>query len=127
MVFFPNWLAGLMLNGSEQIELAAGFLVKCGIMIFAVDFLFVFRSACQGMGKPLLPMMSGILEMVMRVFVIAYFTKSVGFEATAYAEIAAWTGALLMNIAAFTYFIRKKLRPQKSPINPAPLKKAVRK
>lgn len=57
---------------------------------FAVDFLFVFRSGCQGMGKPFLPMISGVLEMIMRVLVIALFIGKIGFTAAAYAEIAAW-------------------------------------
>lgn len=122
MIFFPQLLASLMLNGSAQIELAAGFLVKCGFMIFAVDFLFVFRSGCQGMGKPILPMVSGILEMVLRVLIIAFFTSRIGFDATAYAEIAAWSGALALNAAAFTYYIRKKTHTKKAPITGAALK-----
>ena len=108
MIVFPYELASLMLNGQAQIELAARFLVKCGVMIFAVDFLFVFRSACQGMGKPMLPMVSGMLEMILRVFVIARFTGVIGFDATAYAEIAAWVGALILNIIAFSYYMRKE-------------------
>lgn len=108
MVFFPQMLASLMLNGNEQIKLAAGFLVKCGFMIFTVDFLFVFRSGCQGMGKPMLPMLSGILEMVLRISIIATLISRIGFDATVYAEIAAWSGALALNIAAFTYYISKK-------------------
>ena len=114
MVIFPRQLAAMMLNGSEQIALTEQFLIRCGIMIFAVDFLFVFRSGCQGMGKPMLPMISGILEMVLRVSVIAAFTSSLGFTATAYAEIAAWIGALTINMLAFAYHLKKKLSAEKS-------------
>ena len=110
MVFFPRFLASLMLNGEQQIELAMIYLVRSGIMIFAVDFLFVVRSGCQGMGKPLFPMISGIVEMVMRVAVIVLFTEKLGFAATSYAEIAAWLGALLINGIAFTVFLRAKLK-----------------
>lgn len=109
MVFFPRFLASMMLNGEQQIELAVGYLVRCGIMIFAVDFLFVVRSGCQGMGKPLFPMISGIVEMVLRVAVIVAYTEEIGFVATSYAEIAAWVGALLINSAAFAIFLRSKL------------------
>ncbi|MGN0436921.1 MAG: MATE family efflux transporter [Lachnospiraceae bacterium] len=108
MICFSKELAGFMLNGSKQIDLASQYLIKCGFMIFAVDFLFIFRSGCQGMGKPMIPMISGVLEMVLRVFVIAVFTGIVGFPATAYAEIAAWIGALLLNGAAFIYYIKQK-------------------
>lgn len=107
MIIFPDWLASLMLNGDFQIELAKGFLIRCGIAIFAVDFLFVFRSACQGMERPLIPMLSGVFEMVLRISVIVVFTKSVGFNATAYAEVAAWSGALIVNLIAYYYYINK--------------------
>ncbi len=107
MIIFPRELAMLMLSGEEQIALTELFLTRCGVMLFAVDFLFVFRNACQGMGKPFLPMLSGILEMILRVAVIALLTKSMGFTATAYAEIAAWIGALSVNLAAFVYHIQK--------------------
>lgn len=108
MICFSRELASFMLNGTKQIELASQYLIKCGFMIFAVDFLFIFRSGCQGMGKPMIPMISGILEMALRIFVIAAFTGLIGFPATAYAEIAAWIGALTVNAIAFIYYIKKK-------------------
>ena len=61
------------------------------------------------MGKPMFPMISGIVEMVLRVAVIVAYTEEIGFVATSYAEIAAWVGALLINSAAFAIFLRSKL------------------
>ena len=110
MIFIPRQLASLMLTGNEQIGLAAQFLPICGAMIFAVDFLFVFRSGVQGMGAPFIPMCSGILEMVLRISVIALFIESAGFKATAYAEVIAWTGALLLNIAAYFHVLNSGRR-----------------
>lgn len=110
MVFFPRFLASMMLNGEQQIELAMGYLVRCGLAKFAVDFLFVVRSGCQGIGKPLFPMISGIVEMAMRVAVIILFTEKIGFNATAYAEMAAWFGALLINALAFGIILRSYLK-----------------
>ena len=109
MVFIPRQLATLMLSGEEQISLAAQFLPITGLMIFAVDFLFVFRNGVQGMGAPFIPMCSGILEMVMRISVIALFIDSIGFKATAFAEVTAWIAALLLNAIAFTALLSKKI------------------
>lgn len=114
MVLFPRFLASLMLNGEQQIELAMGYLVRCGLTKFAVDFLFIVRSGCQGLGKPLFPMISGIVEMVMRVAVIVIFTEKIGFNTTAYAEMAAWAGALLINAVAFGVFLRRYLKADKN-------------
>ena len=116
MIFIPRQLASLMLSGSEQTGLAAQFLPICGAMIFAVDFLFVFRSGVQGMGSPFIPMCSGIAEMVLRISVIALFIGTVGFKATAYAEVFAWSGALLMNMAAFYRILDSHRRKLQQPI-----------
>jgi Na+-driven multidrug efflux pump len=68
--------------------------------MITLNVLFTVRSCVQGMGKPMLPMVSGIMEMVLRILVISVFIGRIGFKAAAYAEIAAWTGALLINIYA---------------------------
>jgi putative MATE family efflux protein len=101
MVFFPSKLAGILLNGNEQIKLACLFMPRCGIMMIFVNVLFVVRSGVQGMGKPMLPMISGILEMVLRIVVISSLMGRIGFRATAYAEISAWVGAFCINAYAF--------------------------
>jgi putative MATE family efflux protein len=100
MVFMPSRLAGFLLSGDEQIALVSDFLPRCGVMMISLNILFVVRSAVQGMGKPMLPMVSGILEMVLRILVISLFIGRVGFRATAYAEMSAWTGALIVNACA---------------------------
>ncbi len=110
MVFLPETIAGFMLNESERIAIAVRFLPICGALMFAVDFLFVFRSGVQGMGFPFIPMCSGILEMIMRVVVVVLCIRPFGFEATAYAGAAAWIAALLLNAGAYVVIIRRKLK-----------------
>ena len=105
MIFFPRILAGILLNGSEQIRLACLFMPRCGIMLIFVDSLFVVRNCVQGMGKPMLPMASGILEMVLRITVISFLMGRLGFKATAYAEISAWVGALIVNVYALYKYL----------------------
>ncbi|MBO7096548.1 MAG: MATE family efflux transporter [Lachnospiraceae bacterium] len=112
MVFFPRTLAGILLSGSEQIRLACLFMPRCGFMLIFVDALFVVRNCVQGMGKPMLPMASGILEMVLRVFVISFFMGRIGFAATAYAEISAWVGALVVNAYALAKYLMPLLEQE---------------
>ena len=123
MIFFSRPLAELLLDGDAAISLVENYLPLTGVALIAVDFLFVFRSACQGMGFPLLPMCSGILEMVLRICVIAFFMKSLGFQATAWAEAAAWSGAMLMNMVTYFRIIRKHVpatvRPARRGLLPA--------
>ena len=113
MVFLPSVLARVMLSGENTIALASQYLPISGAMLFAVDFLFVFRSCVQGMGQPMIPMISGILEMVLRVAVVILFINVIGFRATALAEVCAWTGALIMNMTAYEVLIRRYINNSK--------------
>ena len=108
MVLFPETLAKLLLNGQQPIELAVKFLRISGSMFFTLNFLFIYRSTLQGMGKPFIPMCSGLLEMGMRILVIMLFIHRIGFEATAYAEVVAWIGAFGLNFVAYLTVMRKK-------------------
>lgn len=110
MYFIPETLARLLLNEAETVTLAVQYLRICGVMLFLVNFLFIFRNSVQGMGYPFIPMCSGIMEMVLRIPVIMFFLSRIGFQATAYAETIAWLGALAMNAAAYAIIIRKKIR-----------------
>ncbi len=114
MFIFPRELALIMLNGEDSIGLVVEFLPVCGLMLWGVDCLFVFRSGCQGMGKPLIPMISGVAEMVLRIATIVLLVNVIGFKATAYAEVAAWLGALSMNFVAFEYNLRKEMKTEEA-------------
>ena len=116
MIFFPRFLAGLLIQGEAPINLVCKFLPICGIAIIAVDCLFVIRSCVQGMGFPGLPMWSGVLEMVLRVAVISLFIGKIGIRAAAFAEISAWTGALIVNVIAFCRILLPKLKKEKRDI-----------
>ena len=50
-IFCPKFLASLMLNDATVISYTCIFLPVTGVALFALGGLFVFRNACQGMGK----------------------------------------------------------------------------
>jgi len=108
MVLFPKFLAGILISGEVPTRLVCEYLPICGISIIAVDFLFVIRSGVQAMGHPVPPMWSGVLEMVLRIAVISLFSGIIGIKAAAYAEVAAWCGALIINVVAFIRILLPK-------------------
>jgi putative MATE family efflux protein len=108
MGFGSRFMADLLLDGEKAINPASEYIRNCGFMLFTVNCLFVVRSGVQGMGKPFIPMCSGITEMVMRVGVIVLLSPRLGFTATSMAEIAAWVGALTLNVIAFAIIYHKK-------------------
>lgn len=105
MFLLPKQLAGFMLNESETIALTAQYLRICGAGLILVNLLFVYRNVVQGMGYPFIPMLSGIAEMILRIPAIILLLPGIGFKATAYAELIAWIGALLLNVAGFKHYI----------------------
>ncbi|MBE5811189.1 MAG: MATE family efflux transporter [Clostridiales bacterium] len=107
MFFLPRQLAGLMLTGADTIALAEEFLRLCGITLIFLNLLFVFRCSVQGLGRPMVPMCSGILEMALRIPVIVLLIARLGFAATAWAESIAWLGALALNWIAYIIYIRQ--------------------
>ena len=114
MMFLPRQLGGILLSGSEQISLFCEFLPRCGRMLISVNLLFVIRSGVQGMGKPMIPLASGVVEMALRIYAISVYIGTIGFAATAYAEIGAWSGALFLNIMAYHIAISPLLKKDKS-------------
>ena len=104
-IFFPAKLAGLMVSAPEVIEQCTVFMPWLGVFIFALGWLFVCRNACQGMGNTFLPMLSGVLEVAMRL-TFGWIGQG-SFRGIAIAEISAWTGAWLMLWASYRYILAK--------------------
>ena len=107
LFFFPEFWAGLLLNETAPILLSARFLRVCGGLFLPLNMLFIYRSTLQGMGKPFIPTCSGILEMLLRILTIVLFLPQYDFVVTAYAEVIAWIGALLLNFSAYRIIMRK--------------------
>ncbi len=105
LFFFSDLLAKLMLTGQEAIDYATIFLKFLALFIVLLNLLFVFRSCVQGLGKPAIPMCSGIIEMIIRIPAIYFGLPVFGFAATIYAEGMAWIGALALNMIAYLLFL----------------------
>lgn len=70
-------------------------------------FLYVYRSALQGLGNTMIPMLSGVMEFFVRVGVALLLPKFIGQNGIFYAEIAAWTGATVLLVVSYYISIRK--------------------
>ena len=59
------------------------------------------------MGDTITPMLSGLIEFIMRVSVVLILPKIIGQSGVYYAEIAAWTGATILLMSTYYLKIRK--------------------
>ena len=64
-------------------------------------------TSLQGLGKGMVPMIGGILELVGRLAVIMLFAKDYGYPAVCLASPAAWIFAGIPNMAAYLLWKRR--------------------
>ena len=69
--------------------------------------LHVARSAIQGMGNTVLPMISGVAEFVMRAATAILLPLWVGEIGIFFAEIMAWAGATVILVISYFVVVKK--------------------
>ena len=70
--------------------------------------LHTYRSALQGLGNTVVPMLSGIMEFIMRTTAVMLLPRFVGEKGVLYAEVFAWTGATVILVTSY-YAVRRKI------------------
>ena len=108
LIGFPTQLVSLMLSEPSIIAMSEEYLPITGFCMILLGFLFVFRSTCQGMGQTLIPMLSGGVEVVLRVSVVLLAVGLTGFYRIAVAEVSAWIGAWLVLMITYYYMLPKR-------------------
>lgn len=111
MLVFGHEILGCFISGKpEEVEMtmkiAYHYLAIMSVCLPILYILHVIRSALQGMGDTVLPMLSGIAEFVMRTGTAMLLPLLIGEEGIFYAEILAWTGADVILVSS--YFIRMR-------------------
>ena len=72
------------------------FLIFMGSGLFSLYMLFVYRSTLQGLGDTFLPMVSGIVELAMRIGCALLLPLFMGQWGIYLSEIMAWLGAAVL-------------------------------
>lgn len=115
-VFAGEAFVGLFLSEptAEIFTYANTYLRTITIFFFFLSILFLYRTALQGLGQELVPMLGGILEMIARIVVCFLFVKHFGYTAVCLASPAAWIAAGLPNMAAYLFWKRKIIQRKRS-------------
>ena len=82
-------------------SIAYHYLAVMSIFLPILYILHVVRSALQGMGDTVLPMVSGVAEFVMRTGTAVFLPLLIGEEGIFYAEILAWAGADVILVISY--------------------------
>lgn len=88
------------------LDIAYHYLAIMSVCLPILYLLHVVRSSIQGMGDTVLPMLSGVVEFLMRTGAAIILPLAMGQEGIFYAEILAWLGADVVLVAS--YFVKIK-------------------
>lgn len=113
MLVFGRSITMLFISREDlQLAAAAGetayrYLSVMALCLPVLYLLYAYRSALQGMGDTKVPLLSGIVEFVMRVGAALFIASIVWQEGIFYAEVLAWTGAAALLCGAYYYRERR--------------------
>ncbi|MCI7738257.1 MAG: MATE family efflux transporter [Lachnospiraceae bacterium] len=85
----------------EVLQIAHHYLMVMSTFLIILYALHTYRSALQGMGDTVIPMVSGMVEFVMRVSAAIFLPRFIGQEGIFYAEILAWSGACVLLVTVY--------------------------
>ena len=117
MLLLGEYIIGAFLSGTAE-EVAAAtkvgyaYLSVMSICLPVLYILHVTRSAVQGMGNTVLPMVSGIAEFVMRTGGVLILPTLMGENGIFVAEVLAWLGADLILIPSYFIMLRRISRQE---------------
>lgn len=117
-ILFGRSILMLFISGTPTeveavVEVAYRYLSTMAAMLFILYLLHLYRSALQGMGDTVIPMISGIIELIMRISVILLLPRIIGEAGIYFAEIAAWVGAEILLMIVYYMRLNKLLHPEK--------------
>lgn len=112
VLIFGRQILSMFISGSGRetemaMDVAQNYLTVMGITLFILYLVHVYRNVIQGLGDTLIPMLSGIMELVMRVGVVLILPAFFGENSLYFAELAAWIGADILLISAYHIRMRK--------------------
>lgn len=115
MIIFGRDIVASFLSGTpDEVEAATKaaytYLAIMSGCLPVLYILHVTRSAVQGMGNTVLPMVSGIAEFVMRTGGVLLLPALMGENGIFVAEVMAWAGADLILIPSYFIVLRKHLQ-----------------
>lgn len=102
-------MIGIFVNdgNGDILRIGKEYLVISTQFYFFLGLIFVFRNTVQGMGKPIVPFISSLIELSTRIFAAIYLAKVMGYTGIFYASAISWTAAGLFVTAGYFFYINK--------------------
>ncbi len=115
MLLFGKNILGMFISGTPQevaltMDIAYYYLALMAVCLPALYVLHVLRASIQAMGNTVLPMVSGVVEFVMRVLCAIFLPGLLGDVGIFWSEVAAWFGADVILVLGWIKTLRRAQR-----------------
>lgn len=92
---FGRYIVRLFLNSptDEVMGYVTRYLNTVSFFFIFLAFIYLYRTSLQGLGKEIMPMISGIFETICRLATVAVLLKPAGYWSVCFANPVAWIGA----------------------------------
>jgi putative MATE family efflux protein len=122
LIFFGEDLVRLFVGaGSDAVVADAGLMLAVnGFTYSALGVLFVLRGTLQGLGHTVIPTVTGVIELVMRVGAAILLGAAFGFVGVVWSNPLAWLGAAALLVPAYVREHRRLGRMRVEPRTATP-------
>lgn len=104
------FLSGTPQEVAQTMEVAYAYLTLMSLCLPVLYLLHVYRSAIQGMGNSVLPMCSGLAELLVRTSCALLLPLFIGEHGVFWAEVLSWVGADLILLPGYFITLRKRTK-----------------
>ena len=115
MLLFGKMILGMFISAepeqaAEVMRVAYHYLFILSVCLPVLYLLHAYLCALRGMGDTIIPLISGFVELGMRVLAAKVLPAIWGQEGIFYAEVLAWAGAVVLGAAAYYVRIRRLMK-----------------
>lgn len=112
MLIFGRTIVSLFISGTPEevtaaVEVAYTFLKILSLFLPILYLVHIFRNAVEGLGNATMPMMSGVMEFIIRSGSCMILPAFIGESGVFWGEVLAWTGADIVLILGYFMALRK--------------------
>jgi putative MATE family efflux protein len=107
---FGKNLIGTFLENPDPfiINVGTSYLSISIMFYFFLGSIFIFRNALQSMGKAIYPLISGVVELIIRSFASIILASHIGYTGIYYAGPLAWLGGAMVVIFGYYKYVYKR-------------------
>lgn len=110
--FYGRQIIGSFLSSpdTKAVQIGMSYLAISVMFYFFLGMIFIFKNTLQSMGKPMYPVVSSVVELIIRAYIAIYLTKKIGYEGIFYASPLAWVGGAI--VVFIGYYINMYMRSE---------------